>query len=296
MDHMTNARNEEVLSLEAASEEEARAQAAAHWNILGDEVLLTVVGEEKKIFGLFGRKLKIEARRRAAEEPQAPSACEAPSDPEPEARDFISLLKRVLKAANLDLEVSEQPDGSVSLSGPDSRILLAGRRGEGLKALDYIVNLMARNDGPVPHVRIDCDGFRRKREKDLERIAMDAAMEAMKTRRTVFLQPMSSWERRIVHLTLRESCNVETHSIGVEPNRKVAVRLLGASSGRGERRDGERAPRASRSGERPARSERPRGERQESGSRRSGSGRPRRRPSSGKRPPRPAAPAAAEEQ
>lgn len=252
-ENILKAQDDEVLALEVSSEDEARDRAASHWNIAREDVLLTVVGEEKKLFGLFGRKLKVEARRPAV--PAAGPAKAAGAD-----GGFVVLLERVLKAAGLDLEVNVQSDGSVNLSGPDSRILLAGRQGEGLKALDYIVNLMARNDGPVPHVRIDCEGFRRKREKDLERIAMDAAKEAMKTRRTVYLQPMSSWERRIVHLTLRESANVETHSIGVEPGRKVAVRLI--SGGRPERRYEDE--------ERRERPDRQRGER-------SGSRRPRRR-------------------
>lgn len=226
-ENILKTQDDEVLVLEVSSEDEARDRAASHWNIAREDVLLTIVGEEKKLFGLFGRKLKVEARRPAVPAAGPAKAAEANGG-------FVVLLERVLKAAGLDLEVNVQSDGSVNLSGPDSRILLAGRQGEGLKALDYIVNLMARNDGPVPHVRIDCEGFRRKREKDLERIAMDAAKEAMKTRRTVYLQPMSSWERRIVHLTLRESANVETHSIGVEPGRKVAVRLI--SGGRPERR------------------------------------------------------------
>ena len=236
MENMTTSLNDEVLVLEVSSEDEVRAQAAARWGIPADEVVLNVIEEGKSFLGLFGRKLKIEARRPAASAPAA--AADADAEPE-NSSDFMTLLKKVIDAAGLELDAAVQSDGTVNLSGPDSRYLLAGRHGEGLKALDYIVNLMARNDGPVPHVRLDCEGFRRKREKDLERIAMEAAKEAMKTRRTVYLPPMSSWERRIVHLTLRESTNVETHSIGVEPGRKVAVRLLGA----GGRRDAGEAPR-----------------------------------------------------
>ncbi|MBP5211968.1 MAG: Jag N-terminal domain-containing protein [Pyramidobacter sp.] len=269
MENITTSPNDEALTLEVSSEEEARALAASHWNVPVDGIVLTVVEESKSFLGLFGRKLKVEARRAAAPAPDVP----APAECEHESN-FMTLLKRVISAAGLELEATEQSDGSVNLSGPDSRYLLAGRHGEGLKALDYIVNLMARNDGPAPRVRLDCEGFRRKREKDLERIAMEAAKEAMRTRRTVYLPPMSSWERRIVHLTLKESANVETHSIGVEPGRKVAVRLLGA----GARRE--------------AFDERPRGERGErpeapkSDAPRPRSGRPPRRRYNGPRRPR----------
>ncbi len=221
MNNIITSQDGEVLVLEVSSESEAREKAASHWGIPDSEIALKIIEEGKSFFGLFGKKMKIEAHRIVEKS--------KPETDEIEQGDFLSLLKRVLKAAELDLEANVLTDGSVNLTGPDSRILLAGRQGEGLKALDYIVNLMARNDGPAQHVRLDCEGYRRKREKELERIAMDAAKEAMKTHRTVFLQPMTSWERRIVHLTLRESSNVETHSIGIEPGRKVAVRLIGSS-------------------------------------------------------------------
>jgi spoIIIJ-associated protein len=234
VDNNTASQNDEVLTLEVSSEEEARRQAAAHWGIPEDQVVLNVIEEGKAFFGLFGRKMKIEARRTVPQTEESPAPAEKAEDKGADS-DFAVLLKRVLAAAGLELEINVLSDGSVNLSGTDSRILLAGHHGEGLKALDYLVNLMARNNGPVPHVRIDCEGFRRKREKELERIAMDAAKEAMKTRRTVYLQPMTSWERRIVHLTLKESTNVETHSVGVEPGRKVAVRLIGSRPDRRER-------------------------------------------------------------
>ncbi len=235
MENLTTSQNDDVLVLEVSSQEQARREAALRWGISSEDVVLNVLEEEKGFLGLFGRKLKIEARRPAAV-----------SEKHDNSSAFTTLLARVIEAAGLDLDINVQSDGSVNLTGPDSRYLTAGRHGEALKALDYIVNLMARNEGPVPHVRVDCDGFRRKREKELEQIAMDAAKEAMKTHRTVYLPPMSSWERRIVHLTLRESSNVETHSIGVEPGRKVAVRLVGSSSRRDTRDSLGSAPRRGR--------------------------------------------------
>ena len=240
MENIENRQDDEVLVLEVSSEDEARSQAAAHWGLPEDEILLKVVEEEKSFFGLFGRKLRVEAR------PAYPL----------QIRSFMALLEKVLDAAWLRLDMNVQPDGVVNLSGPDTKILL-GKHGDGLKALDYLVNLMARNDGPAPRIRLDCDGFRRHREKDLERIALSAAKDAMKTRRTVYLEPMSSWERRIVHLTLKESTNVETHSIGVEPGRKVAIRPIVGSKG----------PR--RQGPAPSREDRPRSPRPRSEDRRS---------------------------
>ncbi len=200
----------ELLQLEVASEEEARRTAATHWDVPESEVLLKVVEEEKSFFGLFGRKLRVEVR------PQHGA----------HLRNARALLRRLLEAMDLDLSVQITSDDGLNLTGNDGAALVSGR-GEGLKALDYVLNLMARNDGPSPRIRLDCNGFRHQRERALERLALSAAKEVMRTRRTVYLDPMSSWERRVVHLALRESTNVETHSIGVEPYRKVAIRLIG---------------------------------------------------------------------
>ena len=124
MENMTTSLNDEVLVLEVSSEDEARAQAAACWGIPADEVVLNVIEEGKSFLGLFGRKLKIEARRPAAFAPAA--AADADAEPE-SSSDFMTLLKKVIDAAGLELDAAVQSDGTVNLSGPDSRYLLAGR-------------------------------------------------------------------------------------------------------------------------------------------------------------------------
>lgn len=238
---------EEILQLEVSSEDDARKSAATHWDIPESEVQLKIIEEEKTLFGLLGRKLRIEARPLYAEP----------------FRILRRILKKQLEAMDLQLDISILSDGSINLNGPDASLLI-GHHGEGLKALDYLVNLMARNDSPVPRIRIDCEGFRHQRERDLERIALSFAKDAMRTHRTVYLEPMSSWERRIIHLTLKDSTNVETHSVGFEPNRKVAIRPI--SGGRRSSNDIDEHPfrsdRPVRSnhqqrGERPQRGEHP---------------------------------------
>ncbi|MBR0107836.1 MAG: Jag N-terminal domain-containing protein, partial [Pyramidobacter sp.] len=101
MENMTTSLNDEVLVLEVSSEDEARAQAAARWGIPADEVVLNVIEEGKSFLGLFGRKLKIEARRPAASAPAA--AADAEAEPE-SSSDFMTLLKKVINAAGLELD------------------------------------------------------------------------------------------------------------------------------------------------------------------------------------------------
>ncbi|MBR5981027.1 MAG: Jag N-terminal domain-containing protein, partial [Firmicutes bacterium] len=63
MENITTSPNDEALTLEVSSEEEARALAASHWNVPADAIVLSVVEESRSFLGLFGRKLKVEARR-----------------------------------------------------------------------------------------------------------------------------------------------------------------------------------------------------------------------------------------
>jgi spoIIIJ-associated protein len=122
----------------------------------------------------------------------------------------------------LDIEAGFRDDGIVNLSGEDAGIII-GRYGETLKALEYITNLTLRDGASRRRLRFDSDGYRTRREESLEKLASAAAREAVRKGRSVKLGPMSSWERRVVHLALKEREDVQTSSTGSEPLRRVVV-------------------------------------------------------------------------
>lgn len=226
---------------EGSSLEEVIAAAAAEFGVAEADVSTKVLDEEKAFFGLFGRKLRVEcwvqvATHNVAEEQKAPEvASEKQSEAETKRRPRIegfgldAIAKSIFAAANLDVQVVEKADKVYNLTGPDSELFKANHA-EGLKALEYLVNVLNRNMGPCPRIRFDVDDFRTTREAELEQMAIDAAREAMNTKRTVMLPPMENWERRLIHVTLKDSLVVETHSLGVEPNRRVALRLKGTGA------------------------------------------------------------------
>jgi spoIIIJ-associated protein len=131
---------------------------------------------------------------------------------------------------DLDIEADFRDDGIVNLSGEDAGIII-GRYGETLKALEYVTNLTLRDDASRRRLRFDSDGYRSRREESLEKLASAAAREAVRKGRAVKLEPMSSWERRVVHLALKEREDVRTSSTGSEPLRRVIVTPV-ASRGR----------------------------------------------------------------
>jgi spoIIIJ-associated protein len=101
---------------------------------------------------------------------------------------------------------------------------LIGHRGETLNALQYITRLIVGRErvGRTPLV-VDVNGYKVKREQKLRNLAQRLAQQAIDTDRTVVLEPMSPFERRIIHLSLRDHPDVTTQSIGEGDRRKVTI-------------------------------------------------------------------------
>lgn len=202
----TNAENESMF-LEAASLEAARSQAAEQWGVSEDDVTVVVLDEGKRLFGLLGKRMKVQA------ETKAPIMYL-------KARAFTLALLELLE---LDLNVSLDGENKlINLDGEDSAIMI-GRHGETLKALEFITNLIYRADPSISKIRFDCGGYRVRREESLVRLAESVAREVVRKNAPIGLEPMSSWERRIIHVALQDSDDISTCSEGEEPLRRVVI-------------------------------------------------------------------------
>ena len=85
------------------------------------------------------------------------------------------------------------------------------------------MNAPALSVSAVPRIRLDSDGYRVRREQSLQRLAQSAARKAVRRGKPTYLEPMTSWERRIIHIALKDDASVETRSVGEAPARKVVV-------------------------------------------------------------------------
>jgi spoIIIJ-associated protein len=136
------------------------------------------------------------------------------------------LLKNIFQTMDLDVttDISENEKAVfVNLEGPDLGILI-GRRGETLDALQYIVNLSVnKNQETRKKIIIDIEGYRSRREKTLEKLALKLADKAKQRGRNVVLEPMSSQERRIIHTALQGRDDIFTFSEGEDPYRKIII-------------------------------------------------------------------------
>ena len=121
--------------------------------------------------------------------------------------------------------VDEEGALSINMEGSNMGILI-GKRGQTLDSLQYLTNRVANKmqDGYV-RVKLDTEDYRRRRKETLENLAKNIASKVKRTRKTVSLEPMNPYERRIIHASLQGNRYVETVSEGEEPYRHVVVKL-----------------------------------------------------------------------
>ena len=137
----------------------------------------------------------------------------------------------VLKAMDMtDVKVTSVVDeeGALSIDMEGSNMgILIGKRGQTLDSLQYLTNRVANKmqEGYV-RVKLDTEDYRRRRKETLENLAKNIASKVKRSRRTVSLEPMNPYERRIIHSALQADPAVSTHSEGEEPYRRVVVTLV----------------------------------------------------------------------
>lgn len=203
----------EVNAVESTGKtvEEAIASALDELKMERENVEIEVLEEPTKgLFGILGGK---PARVRV--KPRITAAGRA-----------RELLDNVLQVMGLDVNlavVEKNEKILININGPDLGILI-GRRGETLDALQYLVNLSAnKNAEKRKRIIIDIEGYRRRREDTLKKLAFKLADKARQRGRNVVLEPMNSMERRIIHTALQERDDIYTFSEGEEPYRKIII-------------------------------------------------------------------------
>jgi spoIIIJ-associated protein len=140
-----------------------------------------------------------------------------------------ALVARVVQAlglrASVDIEENEE-EIRATVNGDDLGLLI-GKHGATIDALQHLVYRAAyRGREQRKQVTVDAAGYRERRETALHRMADRAVADALRFERSVELEPMRPAERKIVHLYLRDRTDVETHSEGDEPERRLVVTPL----------------------------------------------------------------------
>ncbi len=119
----------------------------------------------------------------------------------------------------------EERELTIDLSGDDMGVLI-GKRGQTLDSLQYLVSLIVNKESTdYIRVKVDTENYRKRRQDTLENLAKNIAFKVKRTKRTVSLEPMNPYERRIIHSALQNDKFVTTHSEGEEPFRHVVVTM-----------------------------------------------------------------------
>ena len=143
--------------------------------------------------------------------------------------DAIKFLTDVFKAMKLEASINVEFDAaenelSIDVKAEDMGVLI-GKRGQTLDSLQYIVSLAINKDSnEYVKVKLDSENYRIRRKETLENLAKNIASKVKRTGRQVSLEPMNSFERRIIHSALQGDPNCETFSEGNDPYRKVVVK------------------------------------------------------------------------
>ncbi|MED3623711.1 RNA-binding cell elongation regulator Jag/EloR [Neobacillus thermocopriae] len=191
--------------------EEAVKSALAQLKTTKDRAEVHIIDEGKKgIFGIFGSR-------------PAVVKVTLSLDPIEEATKF---LKQVSSQMGAPVEIEVKRDGKqvhFILSG-EKIALLIGKRGQTLNSLHYLTQLVInRHSDQYLTVILDAEDYRNRRSETLIQLANRLAQKAIKTGQDVALEPMPSYERKVIHTALADNKQVKTLSDGVEPHRHVVI-------------------------------------------------------------------------
>ncbi|MDR2296544.1 MAG: protein jag [Clostridiales Family XIII bacterium] len=206
---------------------ESRSENRAYW-ISGADRPKRPARTSRVTLGGSDASNKADTQSPAAASGEKPFLNEKPEDLRPvsegnAAADFFrALVERM--GLDITLKASENEECVyLEVEGKDSRTVI-GKRGQTLDAIQYLTNLVMNKElDRYVRVIIDVEGYRSRREKTLEHLAVKLAKKVELTGRDVKLEPMNPYERKVIHATLQSNGKISTRSEGEEPYRRVII-------------------------------------------------------------------------
>lgn len=142
----------------------------------------------------------------------------------------MSFLDEMFKAMNLEVTIdinydAEAGNMDINLSGDEMGVII-GKRGQTIDSIQYITSLVVNKESSsYIRVKVDTENYRKRRKETLENLAKNISYKVKRTRKSVSLEPMNPYERRIIHSALQNDKYVATKSEGEEPYRHIIVYL-----------------------------------------------------------------------
>ena len=204
----------EYMEFSAKTVSDAITEACQKLEVTSDRLEVVVVEEGSAGFlGIGSKMAMIKARIK--------------SSVKDNAKNFLAeVFEAMDMTVVIDVKYNEEEKSmDIDLSGDDMGVLI-GKRGQTLDSLQYLVSLVVNKESEdYIRVKVDTENYRQRRKETLENLAKNIAYKVKRTKRTVSLEPMNPYERRIIHSALQNDKYVNTHSEGDEPFRRVVVTL-----------------------------------------------------------------------
>ena len=184
----------------------------------------------RKRAGKGEKKNAKQAQPKAAKAPKVVEEVKNPMKELPLVEDHLALsfLKEVTEQMGLFINMTCRADDTnvyVEIEGPDSGTII-GKRGQTLDAIQYLTSLVVNKEQDnYIKVVVDAENYRAKRERTLVQLANKLAGKVARTKKTVRLEPMNPYERKVIHATLQDDPRVTTRSEGQDPYRRVIIEL-----------------------------------------------------------------------
>ena len=214
-----------TIQMTGKTVEEAIEIALRELDVDRDEVEIDVISRGRAgVFGIGSEPAKVKVSKVVL---SSSKDADSSSDVIRVARETIDELISLMDVdvmCNLRQAESEEVGGPLfEIEGDDSGLLI-GRKGETLRALQFMVRfLVSRKTGERANLSVDVEGYDDRRRQSLSNLANRVAQRVIKTGRSIELEPMNPRERRLVHITLSESGDVYTESSGTGEGRRVVI-------------------------------------------------------------------------
>ena len=215
-----------IIVSEGKTTSEAIEKGLKELNLHRDQVDIRVLEQEKRSFFdiLAPRVVKVELT--VKEKPQKEEKILTEEDLEETKNNVEKFIKEFLKNLGEEYKYDiniEKNEINVKIDGGNSGTLI-GYRGETLNALQHILSLIAnKHTSAKVRVLLNVDGYKEKREKTLEELALKVSKTVIRTNKSITLEPMNAYERKIIHSKLQDMTDIRTHSIGEEPHRRIVI-------------------------------------------------------------------------
>ncbi len=200
----------------------------------GSKGLFGLVGTKSaKILARPGRKEKEESPQETYEEEETPASSlsssseEASQQPQQIPRESLEkacqVVTDILKFMNMSAEVRIREDSMIEIVGDGSGLLI-GKHGATIDSLQFITNRILNKNREEPlYITIDTEGYRQRHMDHLRSVAIKMGQKVKRTGQSVSLEKMNPYDRRIIHLTLKNDARVNTKSIGDGIYKKVVI-------------------------------------------------------------------------